>query len=204
MAVTFCQNDSVAPGYVNRWQLSAAPSPFETGRVLTRSADAVAVAATGAALVASEASRASIDASIASTSARRDSAKYDADADVASAASAIGGSRASVSGRPPSDVRGRGSGVVTTSSAVTPVGLSCTAVSITCRGTWARVTIDEFRHLALQTFKKYRASSNICSNKMFKMTHPKQAGVGGEQDQLGIVSRTVRRTGRLWPGQGQP
>ena len=29
-----------------------------------------------------------------------------------------------------------------------------------CRGTWARVTIDQFRHLALQTFKKYRASTN--------------------------------------------
>ena len=37
-----------------------------------------------------------------------------------------------------------------------------------CRGTWARVTIDQFRHWAPQTFKKHMASSNIFSNKMFK------------------------------------
>lgn len=37
-----------------------------------------------------------------------------------------------------------------------------------CRGTRARVTIDPFRQLALQMFKKHRASSIISSNKMFK------------------------------------
>jgi hypothetical protein len=35
---------------------------------------------------------------------------------------------------------------------------------VTCRGTWARVTIDQFRHWALQTFKKHGVSSNILSN----------------------------------------
>ena len=30
-----------------------------------------------------------------------------------------------------------------------------------CRGTWARVTIDRFRHLSLQTFLGYRSSFNI-------------------------------------------
>jgi hypothetical protein len=34
------------------------------------------------------------------------------------------------------------------------------------RGAWARVTIDQFRHPALHTFKTYRASSNVLSNKM--------------------------------------
>jgi hypothetical protein len=28
----------------------------------------------------------------------------------------------------------------------------CTSLLSVCRGTWARVTIDQFRHLALQTF----------------------------------------------------
>jgi hypothetical protein len=33
--------------------------------------------------------------------------------------------------------------------------------SMVCRGTRARVTIDQFRHWALQIFNKHRASSNI-------------------------------------------
>jgi hypothetical protein len=35
-----------------------------------------------------------------------------------------------------------------------------------CRGTWARVTIGRFRHLALQNISAKRASSNIFSNQM--------------------------------------
>ena len=36
--------------------------------------------------------------------------------------------------------------------------------SATCRGAWARVTADQFRHPALQTFKKHRARSDVCSD----------------------------------------
>ena len=36
------------------------------------------------------------------------------------------------------------------------------------RGAWARVTVDQFRPSALQTFQKRRAPSNTPSNKMCK------------------------------------
>jgi hypothetical protein len=37
-----------------------------------------------------------------------------------------------------------------------------------CRGTWARVTINQFRRLALQTCYGQRVSMNILANQMFK------------------------------------
>jgi hypothetical protein len=37
-----------------------------------------------------------------------------------------------------------------------------------CRGAWARVTMDQLRHSAFQTFEKHRASSTMFSNKVFK------------------------------------
>jgi hypothetical protein len=43
-----------------------------------------------------------------------------------------------------------------------PAKASVTA-ALTCRGAWVRVTIDQFRHSALQNFKKHRASSDIFS-----------------------------------------
>ena len=36
-----------------------------------------------------------------------------------------------------------------------------------CRGAWARVAIDQFRRLALQTFKKHGAPANIFSTNKF-------------------------------------
>ena len=47
------------------------------------------------------------------------------------------------------------------------VAKACGERDMVCRGTWARVTIDQFRHWrALQTFKKHtcRVSNNIFSN----------------------------------------
>jgi hypothetical protein len=39
-----------------------------------------------------------------------------------------------------------------------------------CRGTWARVTIDKFRHWALQTLKKHRVSSHKFSMGIHRTT----------------------------------
>ena len=48
------------------------------------------------------------------------------------------------------------------------VNISLGGDKLVCRGTSARVTIDQFRPLTLQMFKKHRTSSNIFSNKFFK------------------------------------
>jgi hypothetical protein len=37
-----------------------------------------------------------------------------------------------------------------------------------CRGAWARVTIDQFRHLALQPCQGHMISMNILANQKFK------------------------------------
>ena len=44
-----------------------------------------------------------------------------------------------------------------------------------CRGTSARVTMDHFRHLALQDFQGYGASTNILSTQ-FQRRHVKLKG----------------------------
>jgi hypothetical protein len=36
--------------------------------------------------------------------------------------------------------------------------------AVVCRGAWARVAMDQFRHLALQTIKEHRASANILAD----------------------------------------
>jgi hypothetical protein len=38
------------------------------------------------------------------------------------------------------------------------------SIRVCCRGAWARVTIDQFRHLALQTGQGHRASTSILAN----------------------------------------
>jgi hypothetical protein len=43
-----------------------------------------------------------------------------------------------------------------------------------CRGTWARVTIDPVRHLALQTCFGHSGSMNILANQMLKYRRPKR------------------------------
>jgi hypothetical protein len=49
-------------------------------------------------------------------------------------------------------------------SSSAPKKVSVSGRAATCRGTWARVTIEQFRHLAVQTFQGHRASTNIFSN----------------------------------------
>ena len=57
-----------------------------------------------------------------------------------------------------------------------------------CRGMWARVTIDQFRHLALQTVKKHRAPSNIFSLQVASSRSPV---LDSRKMTAGPIDRTV-------------
>jgi hypothetical protein len=63
----------------------------------------------------------------------------------------------------------------------------------TCRGTWARVTIGQFRHLALSTFKKHRAPTNIFSNVTLPVYPPRRAGPDLRVKLLDLVLLLLRR-----------
>ena len=77
---------------------------------------------------------------------------------------------------------------------------SC-ASTMSCRGTWARVTIDQFRRLALQiqNCMGHRAFFNILRNKMLK-NHTVRPNSTGASD---ASSGTECPTTMMWPAPAQ-